>query len=68
MRVTNDFLAMRQSNGGEITDENFAKDVRQVIMSVEREENAMQSVRRILSEDDKVSKEIRSSHLLGKDT
>ena len=37
-------------------------------MSVEREENAMQSVRRILSEDDKVSKEIRSSHLLGKDS
>ena len=35
-------------------------------MTIEREENALQSLRRILSEDDKVSKAVRSSHLLNK--
>jgi len=31
---------------------------------MDKEENALQNIRRVLSEDDKVSREISSSHLL----
>jgi len=64
LRVTNDFLNIRQSNGGDIQDESFSKDLKKVLMAMEREENSLQSLRRILTEDDKVSKEIRKSHLV----
>ena len=65
--VTNSFLNLRSSNGGEITDENLAKEELSVQLGIDKNENALQSIRRVLNEDDKVSQAIRKSHLFATD-
>ena len=59
--MTNDFLGMRKAGGGVIADENFMRQESKVLMSIERQENQLQSIRRILDEDDKVSQYIKQT-------
>ena len=62
-QVTTSFLDLRSSNGGEITDENFAKEELSVQLSIDKNEKFLQSIRKGLNEDDNVSLAIRKSHL-----
>ena len=61
--VTNQFINLRQSNGGGITDENLIKEQRQLQINIDKNENSLAQIRRMLNEDDLISKEVRKSHL-----
>ena len=65
--MTNDYLAIRQQRGGDISDSNFEKEQNSMLLKIDQGENEFQRIKGLIQTNDKVSQQIRTSHLFQRD-
>ena len=53
--MTNDYLAIRQQRGGDISDSNFEKEQNSMLLKIDQGENEFQKIRGLIQTNDKVS-------------